>query len=636
MAIGAGVEDLGGPLRRLFGEGGVSGMGEGELLRRFAGSRDPLAMEVLVARHGPMVLGVCRRVLPDHHASDDAFQATFLILARKAGSIRDPDRLGPWLHGVAHRVAVRSRANLARRRAREGSGAEDLAAAPGPLEGGEAERAELRAALDDEVGRLPAKFRDPVVLCYLDGLTHDEAATRLRCPVGTVRSRLSTARARLRDRLTRRGVVVPSAGFEAALAQGAGSAAVPPSLMVSTVKAASAFAGGLAGAAMAGMVPVGAASLAKGVLLTMTVTKMMIAGGLALAGMLALGVGGVAAYQAGGAPAGKPSVETHEALSKKVLDDLPVVVKPDPAMLKEIRAELRAVLAANLQDDASKAQAGKPAEETGESQFAKLKKQVADSEARAGRLQKELDAVVAKLEAAGTGPRSPTANGAAPAAKAGRPGGAAGGMGLPAGGGEGGGAGLGLPGGGGSGMSIRGMGGNGLGRGFGGESLAQIQGNDFVIVHKPGSAKVSAYSSTTGEWTSYEASKGMDVVPIAGPGVVALMGVGDEIRQIAAFVPGEGRWFPIDLKEQAAGKAVPIVGPGQAAYAIGRRVYAFSGPAKSWDVLELPEGANPTPIVFTTRITVEHADHLHIFSIKTGKWTDFDASKGRVVGPGAE
>ena len=601
MAIGAGVEDLGGPLRRLFGEGGVSGIGEGELLRRFASNRDPLAMEVLVARHGPMVLGVCRRVLPDRHASDDAFQATFLILARKAGSIRDPDRLGPWLHGVAHRVAVRSRANLARRRAREGSGAEDLAAASGPAEGGEAERAELRAALDDEVGRLPSKFRDPVVLCYLDGLTHDEAATRLHCPVGTVRSRLSTARARLRDRLSRRGVAVPSAGFEVALASGAGSAAVSPSLMVSTVKAASAFAGGLAGAAAAGVVPVGAASLAKGVLTTMTVSKMTLAGGVALVGMMAAGLGSVVAYQRGGS------------------------------------------------GEASRA--GKPAEETIESLLANLKKQAADSEDRADRLQKELDAAVAKLEAAGSGSRAPSANGAAPAAKAGKAGGAAGGgagMGMSGevGGAAGGGAGMGMSGagggagmgmsvaGGGAGMGFQSM--NGRGQGLEGESVATIQGNDFVIVHKPGSANVSAYSSTTGKWASYEVPKGMDVVPIAGPGVVALMGVGDEIRQIAAFVPSEGRWFPIDLREPASGKATPIVGGGQVAYPIGRRVYAFSVPTKSWDVLELPEGADPTPVVFTNRITVEHADHLYIVSINTGKWTDFDASKGRVVGPGAE
>ena len=189
MASGSGVEDVGGPLRRLFGEGSASGMDEGELLRRFANGRDPVALEVLVAHHGPMVLGVCRRVLGDRHSAEDAFQATFLILAKKAGSIRDPGRLGPWLHGVAHRVAVRSRADLARRKARERSGAEDSARETAPAEDRTFERAELRAALDEEVGRLPGKFRDPIVLCYLDGLTHDEAAARLRCPVGTIRSR---------------------------------------------------------------------------------------------------------------------------------------------------------------------------------------------------------------------------------------------------------------------------------------------------------------------------------------------------------------------------------------------------------------------------------------------------------------
>ena len=299
MAIGPRIEDAGESIARLFGEGSASGMDEGELLRRFASNRDPVAMEVLVARYGPMVLGVCRRVLGNRHSSEDAFQATFLVLARKAGSIRDPDRLGPWLHSVAHRVSVRARADLARRNARERSGAEEAAMETSSSGDSEFDRLELRAALDEEVRRLPEKFRDPIVLCYLDGLTHDEAATRLRCPVGTVRSRLSTGRARLRERLARRGVVVSSGVFATVITTEGASAAVSPVLLISTVKAATASAGGLAGATAAGAVSAGVATLAEGVVKTMIISKLKIVGGAALAGMLTLGVGGVAAYQVG-------------------------------------------------------------------------------------------------------------------------------------------------------------------------------------------------------------------------------------------------------------------------------------------------------------------------------------------------
>ena len=622
MASGQGIEDVGGPIRRLFGDGSVSGMDEGELLRRFANRRDPVALEALVARHGPMVLGVCRRVLGNWHASEDAFQATFLVLARRAGTIRDPDQLGPWLHGVAHRVAVRARADLARRNARERPGSEEVAMEPASTGGPDNDRAELRAALDEEVRRLPEKFRDPIILCYLDGLTHDEAASRLRCPVGTVRSRLSTGRARLRDRLARRGVAVPSGVFAAVLTAEAASAAVSPVLLVSTVRAATAFAGGMAGATAAGVVSAGVASLAEGVTTTMILSKLKIVGGLALAGMLTLGVGAVAAHQFGGSGA-----------SSKV---------------------------------------EKPADETLDSLIAKLKKQAEQSEARTKQLESELKSVRQELESAQARPQGRDAK-----KGIGRQGGEGMGMGMGASGpgGMGMGMGMGASGPGGPGMMGRmpGMmgGGGGMGGtpgmmagssdpanvlyrtsgGMGGtpgmmagmmggspppQTLATLQTNDFVIVHKPKSDKVAAYSAETGEWASYDVPKGTDVVPIAGPDVVALMGTGEEIGQIATYVPATGKWYPIGLKEPVAGKTIPIVGPHLAAYSIGRHVYAFSAPSQAWDVLELEEGAKPFPAVFPTRVTVEHGDHLYIFSMKTGKWTDFNAKASRVETPGTK
>jgi RNA polymerase sigma factor (sigma-70 family) len=592
MASGPGIEDVGGPIARLFGEGTASGEDEGELLRRFANGRDPVALEVLVARHGPMVLGVCRRVLGNRHSSEDAFQATFLVLARRAGSIRDPDRLGPWLHGVAHRVAVRARADLAKRVARERPGAEDLAmetVADDPV----FDRLELRAALDEEVRRLPEKFRDPIVLCYLDGLTHDEAATRLRCPVGTVRSRLSTGRSKLRERLNRRGVAVPSAAFAAVLSAEAACAAVSPALLVSTVKAATVFAGGMAGVSAAGMVSAGVASLAEGVTKTMIISKLKIVGGAALAGMLTLGVGAVSAYQFGGAGGG--------------------------------------------------VQAEKPADESLEGLIARLKTRAQESEAQTQKLKAELESARAELEAVKSRPKAKTTRGLSPGGMAAGEGGG-GGMGaLGANGGMA--KGMGGMGGMGGSMGMGGMGGGmgGMDGGMGGRiarpgapQLATIQSDEYVIVHKPKSDKVAAYSTETGEWTSYDVPKGMDVVPAASPGVVALMGIGDEIGQIATYTPYAGQWFPIDLKEPAKGRATPILGPNQAVYSIGRRVYAFSAQARAWDVLELPEGAKPVPIVYLSRATVEHDDHLYIFSLRTGKWTDFDAKTGRVAAPGAK
>ncbi len=300
-----------GSVHRLFGGGSLAGMGEAELLRRFATRRDPAAFEGLVARHGPMVLGVCRRILGDAHDVDDAFQATFLILVKKAGSLRDPDLLGPWLHGVAHRVAVRSRANAARRRSKEMPGAEEVAmvAASGDSS---SDRQEMRAVLDEEIARLPERFRRPVILCYLEGLTHDEAAVRLKCPVGTVRSRMSAARTKLRDRLSRRGVTLPATLFGATLAAESASAAVPQVLIDATVSAAVAYAASGTSAALAGTVSAGAASLAEGVSSTMFVHTLKLSGAVLLTAMLTVGGAGAVAWQAGGGGGGKAEAPTQK------------------------------------------------------------------------------------------------------------------------------------------------------------------------------------------------------------------------------------------------------------------------------------------------------------------------------------
>jgi len=206
---------------------------DAQLLEGFTQRGDEAAFEVLLSRHGPMVLGLCRRLLRNGHDAEDAFQATFLVLVRKAGSLRERDLLGNWLYGVAYRIAVRVRANNSRRQAVETLDADRVAGAAGPAP---AEQ-ELRWLLQEELSRLPDKYRQPVVLCYLEGQTNEEAARRLSWPVGTVKGRLARARDLLRRRLTRRGVTLSSAALAAALSQNP-IMALPPPLIVSTVKAA--------------------------------------------------------------------------------------------------------------------------------------------------------------------------------------------------------------------------------------------------------------------------------------------------------------------------------------------------------------------------------------------------------------
>src|SRR5438874_5571273 len=181
-------------IQALLDAGTSCGLSDGQLLERFLARRDEvseLAFTVLVERHGPMVLGVCRRFLVDPHDAEDAFQATFLVLVRKAGSIRVDGSVGRWLFGVARRVAARARADVRRRRGRERAGLDRLEVEADDWSLAAVDRAELRAILAEELGRLPARFQAPVILCDVEGSSHEEAARRLGWPIGTVKSRLS-------------------------------------------------------------------------------------------------------------------------------------------------------------------------------------------------------------------------------------------------------------------------------------------------------------------------------------------------------------------------------------------------------------------------------------------------------------
>jgi RNA polymerase sigma factor (sigma-70 family) len=214
-----------GRLRRLAAARPGEGRSDGQLLDDFLRARDESAFAALLRRHGPMVLGVCRRVLRHAHDADDAFQATFLVLVRRGDSVRRQQSLAGWLYGVALRTARRARLDAARRRRREGR----AAGRPAGAAADDADWRDLRAVLDEEIAALPQKYREPLVLCHLEGHTHLQAARRLGVPAGSLSKRLARARGLLRGRLLRRGVALSAAALLAVLA-GQGTAAVPPAL----------------------------------------------------------------------------------------------------------------------------------------------------------------------------------------------------------------------------------------------------------------------------------------------------------------------------------------------------------------------------------------------------------------------
>lgn len=216
----------------LFHHGTAGATGERQLLDKFLADGDETSFEAIVARHGPAVLRVCRQLLNDPNDVDDAFQATFLILVRKARSLHRRDALGGWLYGVAYRVAVRARRDR-RMRPAPGSDAAELD------QTGQVEEDELRETVRREVARLPEKYRIPIILCYLEGLSHLEASERLGWPVGTVRGRMARGRDLLRNRLTRRGVTWSALTTTLMTTSDARSSTIPEALLESTVRAAS-------------------------------------------------------------------------------------------------------------------------------------------------------------------------------------------------------------------------------------------------------------------------------------------------------------------------------------------------------------------------------------------------------------
>jgi RNA polymerase sigma factor (sigma-70 family) len=582
-----------GQLDRVFNQGTIAGLDDDKLLKRFVVERDEVAFAALVARHGRMVLGVCRRILHDEHDVEDAFQATFLVLVNRAKAIRDGGLLGHWIYGVAHRVAVRARANAARRYVREQTLTADQAEVV-ESPSCEGQRRQLLAVVDEELARLPELLRAPMVLCYLEGLTHDEAACRLRWPVGTVRSRLARARDKVRHRLSRRGVTADDAALTAAVA----SEPVSSPLVDAAVRVCLGFTKQQATAPVVASAT--ATALAKGVLNAMMISKLKILGAAALACVLAVDGMKTYAFQSGGAggdegPAAsgtQAKVETHtQALERsiaKIQGDLTESARINAALQKELndlRAELESVRQPAGQPDA-RTVSPPPSRSVA---------------ARSGRAAAGNPGTVSSAAAGGpTGQFGGGEGGMMSGGRAGAGGGASGGFG-------------------------------GFMGGIGGIAIEDqpnyIQSGQLIVVSSPEGDTVTAYSTETGKAKSLRLTKAGDtklaVQPILSQGLAALFLKGPKVTRIAAFSVSDGNWHAQDLREPV-NHAGPIVSNSLAAYGIGRRIYAFSSVANRWDTLELPEGAVAGPIVGVSAITCDHNGHLYVFSVKSGTWEDID------------
>jgi RNA polymerase sigma factor (sigma-70 family) len=290
------------PLRRLVGRKLGCALTDAQLLDAYVTRQDVASFEVLVWRHGAMVLALSRRVLRDEHEAEDAFQATFLVLARKAAAVGRGEAVASWLYKVAYRVALRLRAAAAKRPVPGELAVEPFA----PEQPDDAAWRDLRPVLDAEIAALPEKYRAPFVLCYLQGRTNEEAAAQLGCPKGTILSRLSRGREWLRERLSRRGLAPAAVALALNLTARHASATVPVALTQAAVNSALPLAAG------AEVVPPHVAALAEGVMRTMIATKLKVAAA-ALAALAVLGTGiGWAANGTEGEPGDRPAAVAQE------------------------------------------------------------------------------------------------------------------------------------------------------------------------------------------------------------------------------------------------------------------------------------------------------------------------------------
>ncbi len=320
------------------------------LLARFVEAGDEAAFTVLVERHGSMLLGLCRRVLGHADDAEDACQATFLVLARKAASLHQAASrrrrliLGGWLHGVAYRIAVNLRRQRARRLRRERMTRERMPTprmTPPPSRDtdGDVTWRELRTVLDEELQRLPARYRQPLILCYLDGKTRDEAAQELGASAGALHGLLERGRTLLRQRLTRRGLTLSAALIASALTATAVKAALPPALVVASTKSALALASGqpLAHGAIAPHI----LALAQEALKLMFITKLKIGTALVVCGGLLIAL--VAGWAESVSRAQDVRYEAAKALVVRQAKAESTKAESDADFIRRVSKDLRGV-----------------------------------------------------------------------------------------------------------------------------------------------------------------------------------------------------------------------------------------------------------------------------------------------------
>ncbi|HYV39989.1 MAG TPA: sigma-70 family RNA polymerase sigma factor, partial [Gemmataceae bacterium] len=311
-------------LRKVCASQEANHLPDGDLVTRFVANRDEAAFAILVQRHGPMVLSVCQRLLSDGHAAEDAFQATFMVLARRAASVLRNQPLAGWLYGVARRIAVRAAAQTTARQSRE----RRHIAMQSPTPSDDLNWRELRTVLDEEIGRLPEKYRLPVVLCYLEGQTHEKAARELGVAKRSLTTRLTRARELLRGQLERRGITLSIAALTTALADNALATPMATMLALNTVKAAASIAAGKA--VVGGLVSARALLWAEQAMTGIVKAKMAVCVCVLAVGV-ALGGAGLAGYD-GPESANPPLAEHVQSPSPKVATQPPQKKEPAAAV----------------------------------------------------------------------------------------------------------------------------------------------------------------------------------------------------------------------------------------------------------------------------------------------------------------
>jgi RNA polymerase sigma factor (sigma-70 family) len=335
-------------IRRAALLSGAGALADAQLLESFLTRRDEAAFEALLGRHGPMVLGVCRRVLRDPHAAEDAFQATFLVLVRKASTIRPRQMVGSWLYGVAYRTALKARALTMKRRVKEKDAMQRARWVPPADDPPE----ELLAQLDAALSRLPEKYRVPIVLCELEGKRRKEVAAILGLPEGTVAWRVARAKKLLAKRLARFG----AGALVAVLAGDAASACVPPSLMKGTARAALHLVGGQT--LPAGVVSAQVVTLTEGVLKVMLLNKLKTAWVMVLAVLVGAGAVGLTYRTAAAQPQPGKLSDTSARARADDLEELRLEVAALRKGLEATRARVKTLEAEVQTLRASRSPAG--------------------------------------------------------------------------------------------------------------------------------------------------------------------------------------------------------------------------------------------------------------------------------------